>query len=68
MGGTGSGRTGPRRRLVGFRLTDQAILWLDDRAKEEGLVRDDGQPNRSELMRRLFAYAAANMPKGWRPR
>jgi hypothetical protein len=68
MGGKGSGRTGPRRRLAGFRISDEAFDWLDKRAEDEELIKPDGSPNRSELMRIMFAYASVNMPKDWRPK
>jgi len=50
-----------RRRpyFVGLWLTQAGSAALETRAKDEGL-------SRSELMRRMLAYAQ-RMPKGWRP-
>lgn len=55
------------RRLVTFRASWAAVERLDQRAVEEGLVDDGGEPNRSELIRILLAYALSKMPRGWRP-
>lgn len=60
-------RPGPRRPLVAIRLSEQGIAHIDQRAAAEGLVRDDGEPNRSEMIRLMLAYASAKMPAGWRP-
>jgi len=54
-------RPGPRRPLVAIRLSERGIAHIDQRAKEE----TDG--SRSEMMRRMLAYAAGRMPKGWKP-
>ncbi len=61
-------RPGPRRPLVAIRLSIDGTAWLDSRAAEEGVVRSNGEPNRSEMIRLALAYAAAHMPKGWRPK
>lgn len=53
-------RPGPRRHLVALRLGDEVTATIDQRAEEEGV-------NRSEMIRLALAYAAARMPKGWRP-
>lgn len=55
-------RPGPRRPLVALRLSAQGIAQIDERAAVEA----DG--SRSEMIRRMLAYAAAHMPKGWKPR
>jgi hypothetical protein len=60
-------RPGPRRPLVAFRMGDEDRAAIDQRARDEGLVKADGEPNRSEMLRRLFAYAIAKMPTGWKP-
>jgi hypothetical protein len=60
-------RPGPRRPLVASKLSQSGIDHIDARAREEVPLRGNGQPNRSEMIRRMLAYAAANMPKGWTP-
>jgi len=55
-------RPGPRRPLVAIRLSEQGIAHIDQRAKDEA----DGV--RSEMIRRMLAYAAQHMPKGWQPK
>lgn len=55
------------RRPVNFRATWEAVDRLDQRAVDEGLLTADGDPNRSELIRIMLAYAYQHMPKGWRP-
>lgn len=60
-------RPGPRRPLVAIRLSEQGIKHIDQRAREEcPLIRGD-EPNRSEMIRRMLAYASTHMPKGWTP-
>jgi hypothetical protein len=49
-------------------MSTDGTNWIDQRALAEGLVKGDGQPNRSEMIRIALAYAAAHMPKGWRPK
>lgn len=61
-------RPGPRRPLVAIRLSAEGTSWVDQRAAEEGLLKGDGEPNRSEMIRLALAYAAQRMPKGWRPK
>lgn len=53
-------RPGPRRPLVAFRLGREELTALDLLALQEGT-------DRSELIRRMLAYAAQHMPVGWRP-
>lgn len=43
-----------------MRLSEAGISALDARARDE-------QTTRSELIRRMLAYATWKMPKGWRP-
>jgi hypothetical protein len=64
--GTLMPRQGPRRRAVQTKLTDAEIAALDLRALAEGLTIRGGEPNRSELIRIMLAYAS-DMPFGWRP-
>jgi hypothetical protein len=59
-------RPGPPRILVATKLTKQGIDWIDQRARDEGLTIRGGDPNRSEMLRLMIAYAATYMPKGWR--
>jgi len=60
-------RPGPRRPLVALKLSQEVIDHIDTLAMSEGLVKNDGKPNRSEIIRLMLAYAAATMPTGWRP-
>ena len=60
-------RPGPRRVLVATKLYDDEIAALDQRALDEGLTIRGGEPNRSEMIRRMLAYAQRHMPKGWKP-
>lgn len=60
-------RTGPRRVLVATKLHGDEIAAVDQRALDEGLTIRDGEPNRSEMLRRMVAYAMRHMPKGWTP-
>ena len=55
-------RPGPRRPLVAIRLSEQGIAHIDQRAAEEA------EGIRSEMIRRMLAYAAQHMPKGWQPK
>lgn len=55
-----SPRQGPRRPTVTFRISTSGIGAIDSRAVEESV-------ERSELIRRLLAYAMWKMPKGWKP-
>jgi hypothetical protein len=49
-------------------MSTDGTEWVDHRAVDEGLVKGDGEPNRSEMIRIALAYAAQHMPKGWRPK
>jgi hypothetical protein len=60
-------RTGPRRPMVGVKLSEEGIAHIDQRALDEGFTIRGGEPNRSEMVRLMLAYASQNMPKGWRP-
>ena len=61
-------RPGPPRKLVAVKLTEGSRDWIDARALAEGLVKADGKPHRSEMIRRMLAYAERHMPKGWQPK
>jgi hypothetical protein len=60
-------RPGPRRPTVLLRMAQNGIDWIDQRAIDEGLIKPNGHPNRSEMIRLMLAYAQRHMPKGWRP-
>lgn len=60
-------RPGPRRLVIALRLSAQGITAVDERARQEGLIKGNGEPNRSEMVRLMMAHAYAYMPKGWRP-
>jgi len=55
-------RPGPRRPLVALKLSEAGIEHVDRRATEEA----DG--NRSEMLRRMIAYASIHMPRNWKPK
>lgn len=55
-------RPGPRRPLVALRISTQGIEHIDQRAAEETAG------SRSEMIRRMLAYASAHMPAGWTPK
>lgn len=55
------------RRPVNFRATNEAVARLDRMAADEGLFTEHGEPNRSEMIRLLLAYALRHWTKGWRP-
>jgi hypothetical protein len=48
-------------------MAQNGIDWIDQRAIDEGLIKPNGHPNRSEMIRLMLAYAQRHMPKGWRP-
>lgn len=50
-------RTGPRRPAITFRLSDAGLAAVEARAEAAGV-------KRSEMLRRMLAYAEAKMPKG----
>jgi hypothetical protein len=55
------------RRPVNFRATYAAVNTIDQMARDEGIVDEDGAPNRSEMIRLLLTYALRHWKKGWRP-
>lgn len=55
-----SPRPGPRMDMVWLRLPPAAITDVDKKAKAAGV-------KRSELLRRMLAYAARTMPQDWKP-
>jgi hypothetical protein len=55
-------RPGPRRPLVALRISAQGLAHIDQRAA------DEAEGVRSEMIRRMLAYAALHMPKGWMPK
>ncbi len=60
-------RMGPRRTAISIRLADSGLQAVDRRARDEVPLKGDGDPNRSEMARRLMAYAITHMPAGWKP-
>lgn len=55
------------RELVTYREDCGVPQRLDQRARDEGLLDEQGRPNRSELLRRMRDYAERNMPAGYEP-
>lgn len=55
-----SPRPGPARPTITFRIRPSAIKAIEAIAAAE-------QVDRSEMIRRLLAYAVRMMPKGWKP-
>ena len=45
---------------IAVRVSQAGLAAIDRRADEEDRTR-------SEIIRRMLAYATAKMPKGWRP-
>lgn len=52
-------RTGPRREPVGLRLLADGLAVVDELAAVEVPLKGDGEPNRSEMLRRLTLEALA---------
>jgi predicted transcriptional regulator len=48
------------RVAVAVRLSPDGLKKVDELAEREDRTR-------SEMIRRMLAYAAQNMPKGWKP-
>ncbi|HEU4541749.1 MAG TPA: ribbon-helix-helix protein, CopG family [Jiangellaceae bacterium] len=46
---------------MAIKLSEQGIEHIDQRAAAETAG------NRSEMIRRMLAFAAQKMPKGWKP-
>ncbi len=55
-------RPGPRRPNTALRLSAEGVARVDDLARQAGLIKGNGEPNRSEMIRRLLA-AAVNNPQ-----
>lgn len=55
------------RRSVHFLASWNAVAVIEQLARDEGVVDDGGEPNRSEMIRILLAYAVRNWKRGWRP-
>ncbi len=60
-------RSGPRRTAVSIRFAEGGLAEVDRRAREEVPLKGNCEPNRSEMARRLLAYAITRMPKGLKP-
>jgi hypothetical protein len=52
-------RVGPRRPLVAIRMSDEGIAYVDHMAITDGVVKPNGEPNRSEMIRILLREAIA---------
>lgn len=63
----GDSLTGGKRTPTALRLGQDVLDRIDERAIDEGLVKANNKPNRSELIRVAVEYAFENMPHGWRP-
>jgi hypothetical protein len=50
-------RPGPRREPVGLRLLSDGLAVVDDLARAEVPLKGNGEPNRSEMLRRLALEA-----------
>jgi hypothetical protein len=50
-----------RDQFVGVRLTKVGADHIDQRAARAGV-------GRSEMVRRMLAYASVKMPEGWTPK
>ena len=61
---TPGGWPGPRRRMVGVKLDDATIATIDELAAAEGLTIRGGEPNRSEMIRRLIDEALTARTNG----
>jgi len=53
--------------MVAVRISSAGIAEVDRLAAEAGLFKGNGEPNRSEMVRRLLAYAVRHMPPQWKP-
>jgi hypothetical protein len=60
-------RPGPRQVSTTIRLPADVRAAIDRRARDEVLTVRGGEPNRSEMVRIVWAYAREHMPEGWRP-
>lgn len=49
-----------RSNFMGVWLSDAGARAVEVRAEEE-------QTSKSEMLRRMLAFAVARMPRGWRP-
>ncbi|MFG1846745.1 hypothetical protein [Micromonospora carbonacea] len=58
---------GKERQPVYFRASKPAIGILEQLAHDEGVLDRHGNPNRSEMIRILLAYALRHWKRGWRP-
>lgn len=60
-----SRRHAKMRLHAATRLSEEAIALIDKMAADASTPEDT--VNRSEQMRRMLAFAALKMPKGWKP-
>lgn len=60
-------RNMPRRQPTAVRLSATVLEEIDRLALQEGLVKGDGEPNRSEWIRLAVEFSKDRMEPGWRP-
>lgn len=61
-------KPGSTRPVIALRLSEALGDALDARAAAAGLVKANGEPNRSAMIRIMCQYALEHMPPGWTPR
>lgn len=61
-----SRRHAAERQHFGIRLSPEAIALIEGLAKESTQA-EGSTVNKSEQARRMLAFAALKMPKGWKP-
>ncbi len=60
-------RSTERRPATALRLGEDVLAKIDRRAIAEGLLKGNGDPNRSELIRLYIDFGEQFMPPDWRP-
>lgn len=60
-------RSSERRPATALRLGEDVLERIDNRAIAEGLLKGNGDPNRSELIRLFIDFGEQFMPPDWRP-
>jgi hypothetical protein len=54
--------------MISFKEAVEMIAAIDQMARAEGLLRQGGEPNRSEMARLLVRRGMQDWPTGWRPK